>query len=622
MLRNRDTFLLLGLAVLLTLLNALKPPRIDDTFYIFFAQQIALYPLDPGGFELHWFEWPIRASDWLAPPLLIYWLAGAIELFGEQPVLWKLSLLPFALVLVFSLHSLCRRFAPGIEIPLVSFITLSPAFLPSFNLMLDVPAEALIFASLAVFILASEKQALWLAVLAGLLAGLAMLTKYTGVIAPAAIMLYALIFGRVRLAILGCGLSAAIFLGWEFVTYLMYGRSQFLFTFLNLYTEPWTKLQLAEALLKTLGAIHVAIVVLVLAAWAAPRWLLGLVVVMILSGYAIIAYQPAQDAVFSAYGATIVLAIFAACLKLMGQSGAESWWRALWQERRQECFLVGLLLLEVAAFFVITPFGAVRRLLGLTVVSTLVAGRLVMLSAPSSSCRRVLWGVAAFNIMLGMGFYAIDFREAQAFKLGVEHTASTIDSHAPEATVWYLGRWGFQYHAERKDMQPLVPEYSRVRAGDWIVMPDRASASAIDADASAVELIDTITVDDPVNLTTHPIYYAGFMPLEHRNQPRLQARLYRARTDFIPRTGRDPETVAIWAKQYRDTSAALMPMPALLRGLEHQNPRYRYFTAEALGLLGPRAANARQALQAHLRDPDPRVRGAVTRALEKIDIME
>jgi|GEM_PF-6788177 len=28
------------------------------------------------------------AFEVLAPPLLLYWLAGALELFGERPLLW------------------------------------------------------------------------------------------------------------------------------------------------------------------------------------------------------------------------------------------------------------------------------------------------------------------------------------------------------------------------------------------------------------------------------------------------------------------------------------------------------------------------------------------------------
>ncbi|MDX8410879.1 MAG: HEAT repeat domain-containing protein, partial [Mariprofundaceae bacterium] len=71
-------------------------------------------------------------------------------------------------------------------------------------------------------------------------------------------------------------------------------------------------------------------------------------------------------------------------------------------------------------------------------------------------------------------------------------------------------------------------------------------------------------------------------------------------------------------KQNQNTSAAVMALPALMRGLANQNPKYRYFSAEALGMLGSRATGARQTLQTHLRDPDPRVRSAASRALKKI----
>jgi len=618
-LMQRHVLLLVGLGILITLLNALKPLRMDDTYYFFFAQQIALLPLDPGGFELYLHEWPERASDRLVPPLLIYWLAGAIKLFGSQPALWKLSMLPFALILVFSLHVLFRRFAPGAELPLTCFIILSPAIIPGFNLMQDIPAEALIFASLAAFILACEKQRMWLGILAGLLAGLAMLTKYTGIVAPAAIMLYALFFGRVRHAILACGLSAIIFLSWEFATYLMYGRSQFLFTLNNSFLDPWSKLRLAEALLKTLGAIHVAIVLLALTAWSAPRWLLAAIAGIALAGYGIIAFQPAEHIVFSVYGIAAVMAIAAVCIKLLRPPGQSAWWRTLLLERRQACFLVSLLLLEIVAYFIISPFGAVRRLIGLTVVSTLLVSYLVSRNLSLPGTARVLWGVAAFNITLGLGFYALDMREAQVFKQGAQRTASVLENHTSGRTVWYHARWGFQFYAEQEGMRPLVPEHSQVKAGDWIVYPNIGGAWVPSMPFDSLRLVNRIIIDDPLNLTTQWRYYSGVVPLEHRNRPRMLVSLWLATSGFTPRTGLDTESVVAWVRNHQNTSSTAMPLPRLIRDLGHQDSRYRYLSAEALGILGPRAVEARRELQTALRDPDPSVRKAASRALEKID---
>jgi hypothetical protein len=84
---RRPTAAIVGAALLLTGLNAFKPLAVDDTAY-FYAAHIAQSPLDPYGFEIFWGEQPEPAFEVLAPPLLLYWLAGALELFGERPLLW------------------------------------------------------------------------------------------------------------------------------------------------------------------------------------------------------------------------------------------------------------------------------------------------------------------------------------------------------------------------------------------------------------------------------------------------------------------------------------------------------------------------------------------------------
>src|SRR5262245_54385500 len=103
-----------ALAGLFTLLNSVKPLQVDDAAYYYYAAQIAEHPSDPYGFFIHWYQKPERADHILAPPVLPYWWAIAIRLFGERPFLWKLWLLPFSLLFVGALYVLFRRFARGL----------------------------------------------------------------------------------------------------------------------------------------------------------------------------------------------------------------------------------------------------------------------------------------------------------------------------------------------------------------------------------------------------------------------------------------------------------------------------------------------------------------------------
>src|SRR5215210_6930590 len=103
------------LAVIVSMANAVKPVVVDDTAYLAFARHIAQHPLDPYGFELFWYWVPEPAMEILAPPVVPYWLAAGVALFGEHVVLLKLWLFPFLWLFAWSLRELLRRFARGSE---------------------------------------------------------------------------------------------------------------------------------------------------------------------------------------------------------------------------------------------------------------------------------------------------------------------------------------------------------------------------------------------------------------------------------------------------------------------------------------------------------------------------
>ncbi|MBY0513771.1 MAG: hypothetical protein K2P78_07645, partial [Gemmataceae bacterium] len=160
----------LVLAAAVTLANAAKPAAVDDTAYLAFARHIAARPADPYGFDFFWYSRPEPAMGILAPPVVPYWLAAGVRLFGEHVGLLKLWLFPFAWLLAWALDGLLRRFARGTERSALPLLMLSPAVLPMVNLMLDVPALALGLAALRVFAAACDRASWRTAAAAGLLA--------------------------------------------------------------------------------------------------------------------------------------------------------------------------------------------------------------------------------------------------------------------------------------------------------------------------------------------------------------------------------------------------------------------------------------------------------------------
>ena len=117
-------------------------PDTDRQWRIFTCPADAREAARPYGFELLWYENYNAANDILAPPVLPYTWALALKIGGDVPVVCKLLLLPWSLVLVFALVA-CSPLSPGWELPLTAFTAFSPALLPSLNVMLDVPALAL-----------------------------------------------------------------------------------------------------------------------------------------------------------------------------------------------------------------------------------------------------------------------------------------------------------------------------------------------------------------------------------------------------------------------------------------------------------------------------------------------
>jgi hypothetical protein len=559
------------LAVVFTLLNCFKPLHIDDTAYYYYADQIARHPLDAYGFAIYWWSWPEPANEVLAPAVLPYYWSLAISLFGDLPFLWKLWLFPFALLFTFSLHALLRRFARGLELPLAWLLVLSPAFLPSFNLMLDVPALALSLASLAVFCRAGDRDSLPLAALAGLLAGLAAQTKYTGLLTPALLLLSTCAFGKWRLWLVAAVLAVQVFVSWEFLLALLYGRSHFLLALGDGGGPLWDRIKAKARLLPNVlsisGGIGPAGLLLGLAALRLRlRWLVlaGTVMLSVYEVVACVGWEGDLHSSFIHLGAVnvsfeaMLFGLVGLCL--LAVTGVVAWQLLRRRRRRAAMFLLLWLGLELLGYVMMTPFSAVRRLLGLTVAGTLLCGRLAAFTCRSPGRKKLIWGIAAVSAVLGLGFFGVDWLEAHAQKELAEGAVRLIREQDGDGTIWFVGHWGFQYYAERSGMRPVVagdapkevqtngrliplPPPSVLRRGDWLVFPDdQLAKQCLAFDRQALEPVVVLEVRDPVPLRTVVCYYAGRSALEHRAGPvRRSATVYRVTADMSPLLQTVPE---------------------------------------------------------------------------------
>jgi hypothetical protein len=543
------------LAAVVTLANAVKPLVIDDTAYLAFARQIAAHPFDPYGFTIFWDTRPEPAFGVLAPPVLPYWLALGIRIFGEHPTLLKAWLFPFLWALTASLNDLLRRFADG-STRLLPLIVLSPAILSTVNLMLDVPALALGLAALALFVRATDRGSWRLAAAAGLLAALAIQTKYTMFAFPLAMAWYGVTHGRSRYAALAVAIAVAGFAIWELLLVARYGHSHFFFhlarqqNFLRPNERTFggllgRKAELIAPLFSHLGCLGVGVgLVAAGALGVSRRWLLVAAGIWTV-GFVRIALIP--------HDWTTVTPLRALAVSRFWQSFglstliALSWCAAMVLRRRKPrsrdaVFLVGWLGIELATYFVFTPFVAARRVIGLVVMGGLFAAHVASRVGRVFPARRPAGWIVPFGVAAGLAVTAVDTVDVFSEKVAVERATAATAAPFAGSTVWCLGKWAFHYYCEKAGMQPVVAGRSVLAPGDVLVLPmswqghgfepDTVGLSIEPALASAEQVAKSVW-NEPLSGQTVLNFYGGNDPVIMRDHPRFGVGVYRV---TVPRT--------------------------------------------------------------------------------------
>jgi hypothetical protein len=200
-------------------------------------------------------------------------------------------------------------------------------------------------------------------------------------------------------------------------------------------------------------------------------------------------------------------------------------------------FLAGWLAVELAAYFVITPFPAARRVIGIAIVGTILAGRLSSRIGRIRPMRKPQRWVIALAIAAGVVVAAIDTLDAFPEKDCAMRAAAITADRATGSRVWYVGHWGFQFYCERAGMCPVVPGESVLAPGDYLVLPIHPDSvgfhrphfgrEPIVMEPEWSEFVAELVWDDPLSAKTVPNYYGGINPIEGRDQPRLRVVVYR-----------------------------------------------------------------------------------------------
>ena len=499
-----------------------KAFTIDDPLFLWAAQHIRQHPLDPYGFDVNWYLYPMRMADVTKnPPLACYFLALAGRLFGwSETALHAAFLLPAAGAAWGTYRlakGLCSR-------PLLATLAgvLTPVFLvSSTNVMCDTMMLCFWVWSLVCWRRGLERPG-WL-IVAGVLISLCALTKYFGVSLIPLLFVYTLLRSREganiqarsagdgseharrrRFGLVALLIPVAVLAAYQLLTQWMYDRGLLLDAIgfsvgaHGEYGSGW--LTPLIGLVFTGGCVASVLFYLPLL-WPRTPLLavLALAAALLtpLLARPLVAEETRQvsrwlQAAFFLLGGLSVVALAAA--DWLRRRDADAWLLFLWT--------AGTLTFGMGVNWVING----RSLLPLApAVGILIARRL----SPRHSARDYMPLVPAAVVALVVA--AADYRQADADRDAARRIADAC-SGQPEK-LWFEGHWGFQYYLQQLGGTALDQreEYLRFHNGDFLALPGNNSGVLYEPPAEAAREILRIEQPlSPLAATMNEQHGAGF----------------------------------------------------------------------------------------------------------------
>lgn len=467
-------FLILCLAAVSTgLLNSLKPVHIDDALYLSIAEHILQKPWDPYGGIINWQHVPQPAYQVsISPPLLNYYFAIVMAVFGNSLLTLHLSMIPWMLLLAWSIYHLTRRWTTQ---PVFVSLTLlcAPPLVVGMNLMLDVPLLACTCTSIELAIRCATRQhRIGFALLSGVAASAAVLIKYPGA-CLIVLLAYMTLYYRTVLLLISAALPAVALFAWQTYSRQLYGASQVgeALGFLEQFHTAFFR-QIAERSLQTCALLGMTFPIWVLALadtrQRTLRFIVSLTLAVIATSMVMQKYAVAHSIAFGAATGLGSLALLTAAMgiwcTLRRNSDAKDSMEPSPGSDLPEV-LLGLWILGFAAVAILFgPFIAVRSTLPLSVPLAVLLSR--RCASPT------LWaGTLAATVLLSGALFWTDVRWARTYPDAVRAIA---ERHPETQQVLFLGHWGLQYYAERAGMSPWDARLTGVPPGIVVVKPLRA----------------------------------------------------------------------------------------------------------------------------------------------------
>ncbi len=456
-----------------------KAIHTDDVLFVWTGQWIQKHPADFFGCQVNW--WMSAIPMWVAnynPPLMSYFLAGAASLFGWNEIVLHLACLAVAFMAALGIYSLAQMWC---ERPLLTTLAaiFTPAFLVSSStLMCDVMMLGFWLWALVLWERAlANGRSPWLFVAAGVLAGLAVLTKYSAItLLPLLPILSILRTRKLGWWWLGLAVPLLMLAGYELITARMYGRGLF---FAAVHYAHATRIEFpggwrASVIIGLAFAGGSLLPLLFFAPWLWRRRALLAGGVIMLGGlfttfrlWNNIGLDGAAPDLMKHWDFLIqVVLLTAGGLHLLLLVLAEAW-------RRRDIVTLILALWIAGTIYFATVLNwtvNVRSFLPLVpAAAILLVRRLEACQGEIMTDGRLLWPlIPAAAIALSVA--AADYQLANSARTAAAQIAEKYNS--TNHTVWFSGHGAFQYYMEKLGGRPIDVERSLLQPGDTVVVPE------------------------------------------------------------------------------------------------------------------------------------------------------
>ncbi len=456
-----------------------KAIHTDDVLFVWTGQWIQKHPLDFFGFQVNW--WFSAIPMWVAnynPPLMSYYLAGVASVLGWSEIALHLAGLAIAFAAAAGIYALAQKWC---DRPLLATVIalLTPAFLvSSTTLMCDVMMLGFWVWALVLWERAlANGRSPWLFVGAGVLAGLAVLTKYSAItLLPLLVVLSLLRTRKPGWWLLGLAVPLLMLAGYEVVTARMYGRGLFSMAVHYAHTihigfpGGWRASGIID--LAFLGGSLLPLLFFAPWLWRPKRLLAGSVIMLggLLTTFRLwnnVVLDSAAPDLMKHWDFLVQLVFLTAgglhvLLLVVGE---------VWRRRDSVTLILALWIAGTIYFATVLNWTVnVRSFLPLVpAAAILVVRRLEACRGNNMTDGGLVWPlIPAAAIALGVA--AADYQLANAARTAAAQISAKYKSANHQ--LWFAGYGAFQYYMEKFGGLPIDVERSLLQPGDVVVVPE------------------------------------------------------------------------------------------------------------------------------------------------------